>query len=222
MKKTLSTIIVLTLICCLVPIHAHAQNKFFVGGQVGIASSTSGYHGSEKNSIGSFSLSPEFGYQLGNDNWILGARLSLSHAFSDAWMSVSTDDGDISIEGITRYNMIGVNPFAMYHCLNAGPLEFWIEGGIEYNYSFNRGDVPGDKNYLDANIFGISILPVVSWQPFEHFSFFTELNCLSLGYTYSDIISHGQGMTSSAFSFGADSHSLIELSDITVGFRYWF
>lgn len=222
MKKPILPIIALALIICLVPDHAYAQNKFFFGGQVGISTSTSSYHGAEKNSIESFSLSPEFGYQLGNDSWILGARLSLSHAISDTGMSVSLDDDNISVGGVTRYNMIGINPFAMYHCINAGPLELWIEGGIKYIYTFNRGDTPGEKNYLDANIFDISFLPVVTWQPFEHFSFFTELNCLSLGYSFSDILSHGEGQTSSSFSFGADSYSLIELSDITIGFRYWF
>jgi len=198
-----------------------AQNKFYIGGSVGASFSKNTQHETRGNQsrYGSVSISPEFGYNLKNDRWIIGTRLWYSYSKSNNGTSVTVnEDGTTLFEEVINYSTIGINPFTKFRCFNAGPVGFWLKGGFSYYYSFNRGYV----RYYDQNVFDVGITPEISWKPFEHFSFFTDLNCLSLRYTYACTLSQGNSSTTSSFRFGADSQSLLTLDEITIGLRYWF
>lgn len=190
------------------------KSRFFIGGQLGLSASSQGYDA--KSTSSNFTLSPEAGYLLNNNKWIVGLRLSYSNAHNMSDGSTSSSDDDYTSD----YNAVGFRPYAMYHCFSVGPVSFWIEGGLGYDYVFNK-DNPGGK-YLDSQSFKLNVLPLLTWKPFDHFSFFTALDFLSLGYTYQDVLSSGHSYSLSSFSLGADSDSFLTFSDISVGFRYWF
>lgn len=193
------------------------SSRLFVGGSLGIASASQGEY-NDKANVSSFSFSPEAGYLLNNNKWIVGLRLSWTNVgCSNTRTTVDLGDFDYSFDGIYNYNAFGFKPYAMFNCFNVGPVAFWLEGSIGFDYAFN-----GDKDYLDAQIFNIGILPVLTWKPFEHFSFFTALDFLSFKYSYEEVLLQGHDHISSRFSIGADSDSFLSFSDISLGFRYWF
>ena len=220
MKRPIYTVI-LVVLSFVISAESHAQSRFFAGGQLGISAVSTESH-MIQTELNSFSVAPEFGYQLKNDRWQFGLRLSYSSAYSnDMDITESVGDVEFSFSGIDSYNRFGFNPFAAYRCFNLGPVEVWLEGDLSYYYASNNNSA-GGVVYLDGNIFGINVTPVLSWRPTDHFSFFSELNVLSLGYSHSDIIALGQDEIASSFSFGVDSNSLLDLSEFTIGFRYWF
>lgn len=114
------------------------KSRFFIGGQLGI-SATSQDSGTLTTSVSSFSLSPEAGYLLNNNKWIVGLRLSYdSIGCMNATSTASIGDIEISIDGSSNYNAIGFRPYAMYNCFSVGPVAFWLEGGSTISVSSRR------------------------------------------------------------------------------------
>lgn len=218
MKHLLNTMAAIAIIALAIPEQSSAKSNYFVGGQIGIT--TTKLSTEYKSSTGSFSIYPEFGYMTSNNNWIVGLRLSYSYGNTDKSYIEEVYASSSNTSNIS--NSIGVNPYAMLRCFNAGPVEFWIEGNLKYNYVYTKvAYEEGSPRSIRNNTVGIHFLPVVSWKPFEHFSFFSELNFISLGYSYNRA-SGDTNYSYSGFNFGVDSHNFLSLSNFTIGFRYWF
>lgn len=222
MKKLLITIVLIAAAAMSGSVGIYAQSRMFVGGQMSISSSSSYYHGGDKHSTTAFSIRPEFGRVMNDDRWILGVACGYSYGHMNGINDTGMDDEGSSGGPISDNNSIGLHPFAMFRVFKVSSAALWIDGDIGYDYACNKGSAPGGNNHQEAFVIGTRFRPVISWQVSDHFSFYSELGFLSLGYTYSDYLSNGVGRSNSSFSVGIDTYSFLDLSDISIGFRYWF
>jgi len=187
-----------------------AQNRFYVGGQIGVSidsSSSSDLNDTSSSNSRSYSISPDFGVLMG-ERWILGLRLSYVNSTQNA----TTYFGDVTD---SRTNIFGIAPFARFNCLSMGDFALWFEGEVNGSFSF-RGN--------QFRSVGADISPIITWQPLEHFTFYTSLDFLSLGYSYSESRSGNSydKVVSSKFHFGANTNNILNLSNLAIGVYFTF
>lgn len=195
-----------------------AQNHFYLGGQAGIQS----LRKTSDASISSFSISPDFGYQL-KDRWVIGFRLSYSNiGGNSADVSIfSGQNTSFSYTGDQRVNSVGIAPYARFKCFSKEKFGFWLEENISYDYIF-VGHSELLSQTVDLNSIGINILPVITWNPLEHFTFYTSLDFMALGYNYVDASIAYISETVTTFNFSLDLKKILNLSDISIGVYYSF
>ena len=141
MKKIMMTLVAIAM--------ATTMNaQWYVGGTVGYS------HENDKNydvKTNVFKLLPEVGYNL-NEKWALG--LKIGYAYTKSGESEST-------------NMFIVNPYARYTFVKLEKVNFFCDGGFEYDYT-KHGDA-------SANGFGINLRPGVAVNLNEKVSFVAHI-----------------------------------------------
>ena len=117
--------------------------QWYVGGTVGY-----NYTKDKNTDIKSntFQLVPEVGYNL-SDKWAVGMKIGYAYN--------KVDDA--------KSNEFVVNPYARYTFVKLDKVNFFVDGGFEYNYVKVDGD--------SANGFGISFKPGVAVNLNEKISF---------------------------------------------------
>lgn len=117
--------------------------QWYVGGTVGY-----NYTKDKNTDIKSntFQLVPEVGYNL-NDKWAVGMKIGYGY----------------NKVGDDKAHEFVVNPYARYTFVKLDKVNFFVDGGFEYNYVKVDGD--------SANGFGISFKPGVAVNLNEKVSF---------------------------------------------------
>ena len=134
--------IILTALVAIASITANAQ--VWVGGQLGF--SVTNNDATDKN-LTEFTIAPEIGYSL-----------------SDKWdIAIALGDKYSKPEDFDATNDFFVNPYARYTFVKLDKVNFFVDGGFEYNYV-----KVGDEK---ANGFGINIKPGVAVNLNEKVSF---------------------------------------------------
>ncbi|MBO5579842.1 MAG: porin family protein [Prevotella sp.] len=136
MKKILMTLVAVAM--------ATTMNaQWYVGGTVGYN------YTKDKNTdvkSNTFVITPELGYNL-NEKWAVGMKIGYAYN--------KVDDA--------KSNEFVVNPYARYTFVKLDKVNFFVDGGFEYNYVKVDGD--------SANGFGISFKPGVAVNLNEKISF---------------------------------------------------
>lgn len=136
MKKILMTLVAVAM--------ATTMNaQWYVGGTVGYN------YTKDKNTdvkSNTFVITPELGYNL-NEKWAVGMKIGYAYN--------KVDDA--------KSNEFVVNPYARYTFVKLDKVNFFVDGGFEYNYVKVEDD--------SANGFGISFKPGVAVNLNEKVSF---------------------------------------------------
>ncbi|WP_092068000.1 outer membrane beta-barrel protein [Prevotella sp. tf2-5] len=136
MKKILMTLVAVAM--------ATTMNaQWYVGGTVGYN------YTKDKNTdvkSNTFVITPELGYNL-NEKWAVGMKIGYAYN--------KVDDA--------KSNEFVVNPYARYTFVKLDKVNFFVDGGFEYNYVKVEDD--------SANGFGISFKPGVAVNLNEKISF---------------------------------------------------
>lgn len=196
MKKSL--LAMLFAVALVVP--AVAENMW-IGGSLGYenVSMTNG----PKDSSVSWSISPEFGYNI-NENWDIGIDLSYSSTEN------SGEFRKLSV-GDSKVTAVEIAPFARYKLFSIGSFDVLAKGKIFF--------VSAKADDADATIdgYGIAIAPVVTYSINETWSIGCTLNFAELGYAHVKGDKNLGDQEANVFGFNANNGSII-----SVGFSYHF
>lgn len=199
---------------------ADAQEKvLYVGGQLGIQAVSeyaSGVSGSS-SSLSSISINPDFGFIL-KDRTAFGLRLSYSSIGGENYDFNASVDGldGLSYSGHGRFRGIGVAPYVRRMLCSFGNFGLWLEGDLSFNYSCTEDD------QLFVRQGGVSVFPLVTWNPGNHFTFYASLEKLSAGYERMYVYTTEREYYVSDFGFNFDARSIARLGDISIGVYYAF
>jgi len=152
--------ILMTLAAAFVAVSMNAQ--VYVGGSLGINAWSSQKNAGDRSET-TFSILPEVGYNI-NDDWAVGTVIGYA---SDKWAGLS--------DGLTHtqisQNAFTVSPYARYTFANAGKVNFFVDGGVEFTTaskgdwtSFGVGLKPGLAVNLSDNLSFVSHLGFIGWQ----------------------------------------------------------
>ena len=212
MKKVLFELI-LTTVLSLASLVANAQ-KPYVGGSFNLTASDS--HTSNTGTLQNhfnIRVAPDFGWKF-KENLAAGFRPT----FGFLRMTSRSHQE-------TRTTSVGLNPYVRYRVVEFHRFGLWAEA--DANLSFNqewslddRTTVSKTRTYSQ----GIEALPVLTYQLTKHISLETRLNICSFGLTSSHADSYDNSdLNSVSFGLNATSKDILgDLSDITVGFLYFF
>ena len=212
MKKVFYELI-LTSILSLSCLVANAQQTY-VGGSFNLSASNS--HASNTGTLQShfnFSVAPDFGWKF-KENLAAGFRPT----FGFLSMKTGSDQE-------TRTTSVGLNPYVRYRVVEFHRFGLWAEADAHVSFRqewnlYDRTTVSKTRTYSQ----GIDILPVLTYQLTNHISLETRLNICSFGLTSSHADSYDNSdLNSVSFGLNATSKDILgDLSDITIGFLYFF
>ena len=196
MKKSLLAL----LFAVALAVPALAENMW-VGGNLSY-SNTSPKEGDSKTS---FSIAPEFGYNL-NESWDIG--IDLGYASEEGVTKFAERD----LPAPDKLKTIGIAPFARFKMFEIGDFAFLAKGSIFYESSkFDEADV-------SFTSYGIRIVPVVTYSINETWSIGCTLDFATIAFeTLKSDDTDKADIEDKTFGFKANSGSVIG-----VNFSYHF
>ena len=212
MKKVLFELI-LTFALSLTGLVANAQ-KPYVGGSFNLSASDSHFSnsGPYQNHF-DLRIAPDFGWKF-KENLAAGFRPTFGFLRM-------TSRGNQE----TRTTSVGLNPYIRYRVLDFHRFGLWAEADANVNFSqqWNLNDGTTISKTRTSSQ-GIDVLPVLTYQLTKHISLETRLDICSFGLTSSQADSYdNSNLNSVSFGLNATSKDILgDLSDITVGFLYFF
>jgi hypothetical protein len=192
---------------------ANAQTRFYLGGDAGI--NLVGTF-DEDNHVASLMLSPELGFQIGK-KWMIGSKLTFN-AMTSSKDKVSVTVGNTTISSDEALLVAGINPYVRYKCLNVRRCGFWLEGSAEFNKMLTSDDDIG------ATTVGLSVVPMLTYEPTKHIVLYSSLNLLSFGCTYTIVDTSDSTVPNEFYNvgFNVNASNIVKLGDISVGLLYKF
>jgi hypothetical protein len=199
-----------------------ASAQLFVGGSVGFdGSGTTTPIGADKDEEyrGSFAwrVSPTVGYSL-SDNFLVG--LTLGFGTNAANTSSSRTIGGTTTESSTSTFGWSVAPFARYTALTFGNFGFAAEARVGIVGTSAKSKVAGTSTDDPSTLgFGISVVPVLTYNLSDRVQLFTNLNFLNLyfSHTSSGLPNDDRKTSANTYGLGVDANSLFTLGAISVG-----
>jgi hypothetical protein len=186
--------------------------QYYVGGSLGFNSSSNKLKEGNKNTSTSFTIAPEFGYNL-SDKIDLGISLGF----------INTQMDEYSRE--LKQNIWEIAPYVRYSILQYGKFsilakaELAIAGGkIDITYKEYAYEENNDYNQKYTH-FGIGIRPILTYSLSDKIVLLSELNFFNIGFYSSD---YKDSHTSTGFSLGANTDNILNVGDVTIGFAYKF
>ena len=168
------------------------QYKWFAGGAAGVTKNKDNNTGAE---LTQYTFSPEVGRVI-NDKWDIGLGL--------AYSSINNPQAAVDFKSYK------IGPFARYHFLQIGKLNFLLKGKAYASFDRSSG--------VDGNILGLSVAPLVSYGLNKRIALFAELNFLSINFEKGG----GDLYDYTNFKIGAAANNVANSSNFQVGFFYKF
>lgn len=166
-------------------------SEWWVGGNFGF-----NYSKVDDESLTTWYLEPEVGYNL-DDDWDLGFNVIYEH-----------DKGflyEIPIED--KIDTYGIEPFVRYSLFFINDWTLYIKGSIFYRSSvYNEADISPD-------VYGGSIVPIVSYYINDDWSLSATLDFLSIDYLHA----HCKDYDYDSFGININSGKVL-----SIGFNYHF
>jgi long-subunit fatty acid transport protein len=213
MKKSLLAL----LFAVALAVPALAENMW-VGGDLSYSSSNSKIEANgqdwEKQSLTSWSIEPEFGYNL-NEKWDIG--VDLAYVSRQGVTNLFGFDLNNSPVGPVQTKDFGIAPFARFHVAQIAGVDVMFKGSIFYTSGEAKGMYTDGK--IDYTTYGVAIVPVISYSINETWSIGATLNFAELSYTHADAELKDSPIKPKADQFG---FNLNDGSLISIGFSYHF
>lgn len=203
---------------CCAGIVANAQ--LYLGGSVNINVAGTKFNSDDnddtKNKNSSFSLGPRIGYIL-DEKWEIGGSLSIYTS------KLTTEEN--GPENINKNTGWILSPFAQYNVLTVNKFALKFHGSAYLGTSKTKHETDGhEDSSLSAFMCGFGIDPMLTYSLNEHFRLETTLNFLGIGLnsTTSKYDDTDDKQTNTNFILNANSHEIVNVGDITIGFFYIF
>jgi hypothetical protein len=178
-----------------------ANAQFYLGGSLSLDMETTKPEGGKKTDQTTFSIVPEFGYQLNQD-----LDLGITGIFSNE----KDPDGNKS----TGW---GLAPYARYSFVEFGRFSVWGQAGIFI------GGAEADKTKLKSTTFGLTISPVLKYSLSGNVDLITGLNFFNVAFSQTAFKLDGKKQnTVTSFGLGANTNDVATLGNISIGFAYKF
>ena len=154
--------ILMTLATAFVAVSMSAQ--VYVGGSFAFDAQSTQKVAGDKNET-TIAIYPEIGYNL-NDEWAVGAVIGYaSNKFAGLTANVDGYGANVAESAFT------FNPYARYTFLNAGKVNLFVDGGIDFT-SFSKTDCtvlgigfkPGLSVSLTDNLSFVSHVGFIGWE----------------------------------------------------------
>ena len=229
----------LILIAAMALVSVSLSAQVFIGGMVGVGSTTNTDRFANTNS-GSFAVTvaPNVGFKL-NDDMCVGGRLGFTTGSTKNGNVVTPDPVTFSIQPYFRYNLLYFGDFAI-----AGEANTGISISGQTITTPNPG-APDTVTKNSTTSFQIGVVPVLLYQLNKHVTLEADLNFLSVGFrsvTNKGTVDNGAGPqttadnTQSSFVTIANANSVlvdstgafniatgqIDFTLIQIGFTYAF
>ena len=171
-------------------------------------------------SANSFSFAPMVGFDL-NEQLSIGGKLSLVTT-SQKNYSYDMDDKETVLKNAS--DIIGVTPFARYKFAEFNKFGLVAEAGLPISYTSAKTDITNTTSKETSQTsLGLYVEPILTYSLNDHFQLECGLNFLSLNANHSvtkDLDNSKNKNTSNSFRFGANTHNVVNVGDITIGFIY--
>jgi hypothetical protein len=154
--------ILMTLVAVLATVSMNAQ--WYVGGSVAFNAESTQKNAGDRSET-TFKILPEIGYQL-NDEWAVGAVIGYqSNKFAGITSTIDGFGDNVAESAFT------FNPYARYTFLNAGKVNLFVDGGVEFT-TFSKQDCtalgvgfkPGLSVSLTDNLSFVSHVGFIGWK----------------------------------------------------------
>ena len=181
--------------------------RSYMGGSFSIAGYWNKDQGGSLGDMYSLSLSPEFGWLVG-ERWAVGFKPTVGFSSSSS--------------GNSRNFLLGISPYARYRFLELKKFGLWAEGNANFRYVGSSYD-SGAGNYSLS--YGIGIRPLITYDLTENVSLYGAVNLFSLSLQGNSIYRTETASWFNSFSFGFSGQSedvIDSLSQISIGFVYCF
>lgn len=199
MKKSLLAL--LFAVALVVP--AVAENMW-VGGSLGF-NTTSPKKG---DSISSFSIQPEFGYNL---NEKMGLGIDLGYAYQEGVTNFAGNDIPAAFSP-DKVTTISISPFIRYEMFKIGDFAFLAKGSIYYESSKLK------ESDVSFTTYGIQVVPVVTYSINKTWSIDAILDFASISFESIKCDDSAKlDMENTNFGFKGNSGNLV-----SIGFSYHF
>lgn len=168
----------------------------------------------------SFSFAPMVGFDL-NEQLSIGGKLSLVTTTQKNY-SYDMDDKETVLKNAS--DIIGVTPFARYKFAEFNKFGLVAEAGLPISYTSAKTDITNTTSKETSQTsLGLYVEPILTYSLNDHFQLECGLNFLSLNANHSvtkDLDNSKNKNTSNSFRFGANTHNVVNVGDITIGFIY--
>lgn len=204
MKKIMMT---LAAVCVAATMNA----QMYVGGTVGFLSTSDKTNPAAELTTTTFSINPEFGYQL-DEKW--GVGIALGFATSKVKAENTTVNPNVSVD--SKVTTFEIKPYARYQCFAAGNFNVFVDGGLDFK-TISREDM---KNEMD---FGLFLTPGIAYNINQKWSMVAKLNDLfTFGY-HKDAVADVTGAPDAPTTIHAGlSTSGFNLGSLSFGVYYNF
>ncbi len=203
---------------------ATANAQLWFGGSVGFSHSGGAVKTADTNHKNSgtstFSFAPMVGFDL-NEQLSVGGKLNLR---TQTNKNYTYDVNDKETVSKNTGNIVGVTPFARYKFAEFNKFGLVAEAGLPITYASTKTD-NGSKTTKGnpTTSFGLYVEPILTYSLNDNFQLECELNFLSLNANHSvtkDRDDSKNKIINNNFSFGADTHNVVNVGGITIGFIY--
>ena len=198
-----------------------ANAQLWLGGSVNFSHSggtlKTGSSDVDKPSSNSFTLAPMVGFAL-NDQLSVGGEVSLTSS------TLKSDADFTGVDEKTSTLAISVTPFARYTFAKFNKLGVLAEAGLPIRSITQKQETGGNSVKGDPlTYFGLYVKPVLFYNLNDHFQLECGLDFMSLNAGHlvkKDKDDSDKKETTNTFSFGADTHNVVTVGNITIGFIY--
>lgn len=205
--------------------------QWYIGGGIGVKSSSSDLNGYRQFSGTMFTFSPRVGYVI-NDSFLMGIELNYGYYKSqdlDSELAEYLGFPDLPIFAPSdgSMNSFSIRPYFRYNFVKMGRFAIGAELGLAYtNMKPKNAEESSPDLGIKMNGFSMDISPIVTFAINKHWWIETKLDILGLNYdvmTVKSVNSSDMGkITYNDFNFGFDMDNLLTLGGIKLGVVYRF
>ncbi|MDR0863457.1 MAG: hypothetical protein LBO74_00815 [Candidatus Symbiothrix sp.] len=186
---------------------AYANAQTYVGGSLGIGSTTNKPKSGEKTTTSSFSFNPEVGYSL-DEKSDIGIELLFG----------------TKKEGKAKTSAYGASPYFRYSIAEFG--QFAILGKASLYVLGDKSKANSSADELKSTAFGLGVTPILAYNLSDRIVLLANLNFLGLNFNQTSRKSGDYDLgTSTNFGLGIDTDDIVNIGGnegITIGFAYKF
>ena len=225
MKQTNKTIIIFAIFFSSA---ANVYSQYFIEGSLSVGyrdqKFTENNRLTENPSTSSIYVAPKVGYWL-NNRIAVGVKPYFA-ADRSKQIIPDPDNFDREIKSELKVSAFGFAVFGRYKLFSMRRFSVLTDGTIGVARARGKETLPVVTNKtLSGNSFDIEVLPLISYDLNDKYSFIAALDCLRLGFSSYTNKRKGEieeKYTINTFSFLAQSTIFSYLSDISIGFLYKF
>ena len=202
--------VLIGLVTSLLLCSGNASAQDYIGGSFGFKGNsfrTTVSSTTQTRAHSSINVAPDLGWFIG-DKWAIGIRPAIGF---------NVDRATDNARG--RTFSLEINPYAKYQMLAYNRFGFWAELDPRLYYALTKDETSD----IRQTVYGVSLLPVLTYQLNRHISLESRLNLFSLSLLGCHAVSNGNEADFFNYGLSASTNDVTDtLGDISIGFLYKF